>query len=63
MKKNLDKVIRSLLEPEANRRSSGKNKSIWNLAFEICGRHKSDYDAEKPFNSKNDVKTSKEFKK
>jgi len=62
MKNNLDKKARSILEQEMNHRLTGKNKNLWSLVVEICGRHKSDYDAEKPFNSK-DVKTSKMFKK
>ena len=61
MKKNLDKIARSISEQEMESKLAGRNKNIWALVVEICGRHKSDYDAEKPFNSKN-VKTSKEYK-
>ena len=59
MEKNLDKKARSIREQEMNRRLAGKNKKLWALVIEICGRHKSDYDAEKPFNSKDYVKKSK----
>lgn len=59
---NLDKIARSISEQEMNSKLAGKNKNIWSLVVEICGRHKSDYDAEKPFNSKDHAKTSKKFK-
>ena len=58
---NLDKKARSICEQEMNYRLAGKNKNLWSLVVEICGRHKSDYDAEKPFNSK-DVTRSKKNK-
>ena len=61
MKKNLDKIARSISEQEMESKLAGRNKNLWSLVVEICGRHKSDYDAEKPFNSK-DVKTSKKYK-
>ena len=62
MKNNLDKIAKSILEQEMESKLAGKNKNLWSLVVEICGRHKSDYDAEKPFNSKNNVTRSKRNK-
>ena len=59
---NIDKKARSILQQEMESKLAGRNKNIWSLVVEICGRHKSDYDAEKPFNSKNHAKTSKKYK-
>ena len=48
-KNNIDQKAKSILEQEMNRRLRGINKNLWAFIIEICGRHKSDYDAEKPF--------------
>ena len=62
MKNNLDKRARSILEQEMNQRLAGKNKNLWSLVIEICGRHRSDYDAEKPFQSRKNATRSKRNK-
>lgn len=59
MKNNLDKIARSIREQEMNERLAGKNKNLWAFVVEVCGRHKSDYDSEKPFNSKDHDRTKK----